>query len=333
MTAVWHRGLRLIENMIGFLKLDLTGKIILTEVGSNAFLFTPIIAAKAGASKVYAWCRDTRYGKASDIISECKQLMLYAGIHENAIEFNSEQVVVSHIQSADIITNSGFLRPLNKEKLQWAKGDAVIPVMYEKWELRPADIDVEYCKQKNIKIAGTWENFPGLNIFDYCEQLIIKLAFEAGIEIKNNRIVVWSDDHFGELAEKGFTRLGATVIKTTSVEVLYNNVKDIDAIFFCDYTSENVLIGEHGLIDVEKISKENPSLIFIHLAGKIKINAIPSQMKVYPGQDGESHRMTYTLSYLGMDPAIRLLTAGFKVGELLSAGNFTNHQLVQPIVQ
>jgi maltose-binding protein MalE len=105
--------------------------------------------------------------------------------------------------------------------------------MYEKWELRQADIDIEFCKQKGIKVAGTWENYPALKIFDYCEQLIVKMVFEAGYEIAQNNILVWSNDHFGKLAQKGFLANGASSVKKVfAASDVYSNAAKVDFVFF-----------------------------------------------------------------------------------------------------
>jgi hypothetical protein len=335
MTAIsgdWIRGLRLSDAIIKKLSLDLTGKTVLTEVGSNAFMFTPLIALKANAEKVWAWCKDTRYGKAEGIIENCKALISYAALDESKIIFEANADNIEHLASADIITNSGFLRPLTKDKLQHVKETAVIPVMYEKWELRASDIDVEYCKQRNLKVAGTWENYPGLEVFDYCEQLIVKLALESGVEIKNNKIIIWSSDQFGEKAESGFLKLGAAeIIKTTSSLVVNDHIHDCDLLLFCDYTSDEILIGESGVLDVDVLHQKNPSLLITHLCGNIDISFIPKEIKVYPAINGSNHKMTFTLAHLGIDPTIRLLAAGLKVGELLSNNTYHNHSLVQLI--
>ena len=56
-----------------------------------------------------------------------------------------------------------------------------------------------YFKQKGIKVAGTWENHPDLKIFDGCGHLAVKISQEAGYEVYQNKIIVWSNDHFGEV--------------------------------------------------------------------------------------------------------------------------------------
>ena len=50
------------------LNLNLTGKTVLTEAASGAYVVTPLIAAIAGA-KVFAYSRTTGSGTADDIFS------------------------------------------------------------------------------------------------------------------------------------------------------------------------------------------------------------------------------------------------------------------------
>ena len=47
------REIKLIRKAIELLDLNLEGKTVLTEVGSNNYLYTPIIPAKAGIMGVY----------------------------------------------------------------------------------------------------------------------------------------------------------------------------------------------------------------------------------------------------------------------------------------
>ena len=60
---------------------------------------------------------------------------------------------------------------------------------------------------KGIKIAGTWEDHPKINVFQSFGSLSTKLALEAGFEIHNNNILVWSDDNFGDVSQKAFLAL------------------------------------------------------------------------------------------------------------------------------
>src|SRR5258706_12539264 len=109
-------------------------------------MVTPILAALAGA-EVYAFTRDTKYGSIGEVRNQANALLDV--FDDKTLKISIIDILTPEIISkADIITNSGHLRPLNSEKLQFAKKEVVIPLMYEAWERRDADIDLEYCKKK-----------------------------------------------------------------------------------------------------------------------------------------------------------------------------------------
>lgn len=323
-----ERTKSLIDRVIRELALDLTDKAVLTEVGSGLFLVTPLIALRANARKVYAWVRDSSYGKAEDIMRSCKELVNEFQLPDN-IEYGINQRPAHHISSADIITNLGFVRPLNSEFLDQVSEHSVIAGMCEAWELRPADIDLHYCKQKNIKVAGTWENHPDLKIFDGCGNLAVKMALEAGYEVYQNNIIIWSNDHFGKVVENGFKNFGANkIIRTTDPGTLYKNIKDIDFLFFCDYNESRQIIGHNGFISIDEIQKLNKGVGIVHLYGDLDNNYIKEKnLNVFPDKKGRASVMTYTLAHLGPKLIINLHAAGLKVGQCLIDGN--ENELVQ----
>jgi hypothetical protein len=308
----FHRYEKLIESVIKKLELDLSGKTVLTEVGSSLFALTPIIALKAKAKKVFAWGKDTRYGKADDCIDFCKKILASFNSNTNDVEFAANVRPSEHIAEADIITNLGNVRPLDESFLKWLKQDAVIPLMCEAWEFRKSDIDLDYCKQKNIKVAGTWENHPKFKIFDACGYLAAKLCFEAGYELYQNKIAIWSNDNFGEVIYKAFQNFyPEKLILTYDTEQLN---QELDFVFIADYMSMGLIIGNNGEIPLAYLKDKG----VVHLSGKIdsdfcRKNKIP----LYPDFDGFSKQMTHTLSHLGPKPMLDLHSAGLKVGQIL----------------
>ena len=108
------------------LGLDLKGKTVLTEAASGAYVVTPVLAALAGA-KVYAFTRTTRYGTVEEIFANTKKLIDDCTSRKLDITL-IDKITPEIIAQADIITNSGHLRPLNEEKLQYAKDNVVIPL-------------------------------------------------------------------------------------------------------------------------------------------------------------------------------------------------------------
>ena len=312
------RAIKLINQAIETLKLNLDGQIVLTEVGSNYYIYTPIIAALAGAKKVCAVTKDSRYGKGEDIKNECLRIAAALGV-ANKIEISINVVPDEFVSEANIITNSGNLRPLNESILSKAKKNVVVPLMYEKWEVRKEDIDIDYCQKNKIKVAGTWEEHPDINVFGACGQLAIKLAHEAGYEVFGNNIVVWSNDHFGDVISEGFRSAGAKkVVTTTNYSDLLKNFKECDFIFVCDYDETRSYFGNNGFMDLNEFTAINDAFGVVHLYGDIDNQLLSNNgVNVYPMRKGVAKFMTQTLGYVGLTPIINLQVAGLKVAECM----------------
>ncbi len=309
-----NRAIKIIDEVRDKLKVDLSGYTVLTEIGSNNYIFTPIIASLCGAKKVYALAKDNSYGAANDIILKAQAYTESLGI--NNIEFFENTVPLSIYESIDILTNSGNLRPINKQIIDLLKPTAVIPLMFEAWEIRDEDINVSYCKERNIKVAGTWENHPDIKVFDYCGMLGVKMALEAGLEITGNKIIVWSNDHFGEVISSKFLKEQASVIQTTSVKEVYDNLKDTDLVFIADYDEQKSYFGEDAIFDTRKIKELNPSVVFVHLYGDVDTDFCKkNEINISPKFQGYPMRMTHTLGYVGLLPILKLQVAGLKVAQ------------------
>ena len=149
---------------VEILELNLKDKIVLTEAASGAYIVTPVIAALAGA-KVYAYSKTTRYGKLEDIFSSTRELAGQFG------KFPLDIQLIDHISpeiiaQADVITNSGHLRPLDEPLLRHAKDGLVIPLMYEAWEWRDTDVDIHYVRKRGFQIGATNERHPDIDVFN-----------------------------------------------------------------------------------------------------------------------------------------------------------------------
>lgn len=324
MSQDYMRPLRLIRTAIAKTRLDLTGLHVLTEVASNHFLYTPIIAALAGARKVFAWTKDTPYGLGVEIQQQCRELVKAARIDKDVITVRVNERPEADVAAADIVTNLGMVRPIDEVFIKMMKENAVIPYMCEAWEVRQGDVDFKAAKAKGIKIAGTFENHSSLKIFDGIGPLCVKLAQEAGFEVYQNRIAVLSKDHFGTVAAQTFLAFGAetaTVITPENLSSLTDT--SFDFALVADYTTDTDYLADNSPIVQMRLP-------VVHLAGNVSIQkAEEGRLMVYPKQQGHAKRMTQTLAYLGPKSVIDLHTAGLKVGEFLHYG-ITN-QLVQPV--
>src|SRR5256885_16892305 len=58
---------RLVDEAVARLRLDLRDAVVLTEAATGSYAVTPVIAARAGAARVYAMGRDTRFGSVGRV--------------------------------------------------------------------------------------------------------------------------------------------------------------------------------------------------------------------------------------------------------------------------
>jgi len=306
-----------INKTVHLLDLDLGGKVVLTEIGSGPFMYSGIIAALGGAEKVFLWSQDSSYGLANQNIEEFDKLRIKYDINTNFI-YRCCHRVQSDIYQSDIICNLGFVRPIDKNFLISLNKNAVISYMAEAWEFRSEDLDLEFCKQKNIRVAGVWENHPNLQIFDKCGNLALAMLDLANFKLETHEVLIISEDNFGITIVNHFnkyTKANATCISPHSIKE--HDVCEYDLVFIADYISSETIVGENGLLEMPLNSK----IKIVHLAGEVKCDyALRNGYDIFPEFDGHHHRMTYTLSLLGPEPVISLHAAGLKVGELLHNG-------------
>ncbi|MDB4773222.1 hypothetical protein OAG30_00560 [Flavobacteriaceae bacterium] len=324
-----NRIIHLIKQYCTQLKLSLEGQVVLTELASGPYRYLPAIAAFAGAKKVIAYTKDSKYGNKKDIIEEGKIFFQKLNISDKI----QIKTIISDQDFSEVtlVTNSGFLRPINDDFIQKLNPGILISLMYDAWELRDNEISIESCKKRNIKVIGTNENSKYFPIFSYCAPLILKMTLNAGYEILNNRILVWSCDDFGIQAKQAFENNGAKeVIMTTDLSILDRYVSTLDFIFICNYNQKSQYFKEGGCFDVSNFIKQNSAIGIIHLFGEIGIDVLKKNgIFYYPRREGKASQMTFTLADLSPLPLLKLQIASLKAAQ--SVIENSNNDLVQPI--
>jgi hypothetical protein len=312
-----YRVRSLIEDAIRFSSLDLSGLVVITEAASRNYVVTPVIAAMAGA-RVYAVTSDSVYGKASDVEEITYNFAEFCNLRDKLeVIFEKRKEIVS---KANIVTNLGFLRPINREFVDMMHADGVIVCLCEAWEVRKEDVDVDYCRKKGIPVMAVEEDYPQLTVFDFCGALCAKMLFELEIEIFKSKIVVVSRDRFGKTIEKYLKAYGADVylVETLKPENrMY--LKDCDALVTADYTGMGTLIGNTAHITAQELAQLSRRISVIQVAGDVDIEEIDKYgIPCFPEKRVGVHRMGMTLADLGPKPVIDLHCAGLKVGEVLA---------------
>lgn len=321
---------KLIHNAIKTLELDLTGLTVLTECASGWYSLTPVIAAVAGAKKVIALGKDTRYGTFESCCDQVNTIATELNVADKICFTNDRSSPV--LKEADIVTNLGMLRPLDKMFLAQLKPTCVIPLMWETWEFRPEDLDLEECKRLGIPVIGTNEHHPDLQIFPYVGWLAVKLLFECGIEVFRSKIIVLGHGEFAELSQAACQSAGAETlfIDTNASEALLlpqnrNFLEDADAILVMDHHSRKMIIGKDASITPKMLHELNPYLTVVHVSGGVsREELLESSITCWPEKFAPAGYMSAATDYLGPRPMIDLHTAGLKVGELSKRDSSSN---------
>jgi hypothetical protein len=319
-----RRAIRLIEDAISKFELNLQNLVVLTEAASRNYIFTPLIAALAGARKVHAVTKNSRYATAKQVIKSTCLVADYWGVADR-LEIHTT-LTPSIIGEADVVTNLGFVRPINKEFISHMKKTAVIPLMFETWEFREEDLDLQECRRKGICVLGTNEVDERLKTFGYIGHLIIKRLFEIEIEVFRSRIAVIGSGKFSLNITNTLGAIGAHVVNifgekahsSRRASPLHGILKGCDAIIVAHHLSPALVVGSNGQVSPSELKELCPDVVVIQLSGRIDRNGLDRyEIRYLPYDEPDEGHMSWSLSELGPRPVIDLHTAGLKVGELM----------------
>jgi len=328
---------RLIRELIGRLHLSLEGRRVLTEGATGSYVAPPVIAAAAGA-QVVAFTRATRFGSVEEVRRQTGRLAEALAVQEK-IEV-VDQLTESVLSSADIVTNSGHLRPLDARRIACLKPGAVIPLMYEGWEFRSEDLDLDACRQRGIAVAGTNEQHPDLRVFDYLGMLAICGLIQSRIPVSFARLLLVCDNPFASYIAQTLAACEAEVyvLEGTSLARLgnprcrvVNAPGEYDAVIVADTPGERPVLGRKG---AAKYAVEQLGIFraMVQVWGDVDRPALGEVLCWPPVPPAPGH-MGVQLSDLGPEPIVRLQAGGLKVGEVLCKRNPTPADLAycQPV--
>ncbi len=316
----------LIQGKIRAFGLDLTGLSILTEAATGNYAYGPIIAALAGAERVYVYCKDSRYGTQAEV---------YANLHAMAERFGiSDRLVYSrekseHAGLADIVTNTGHLRPLDGVFIQKLRPEAVIPLMWETWEWRPTELDLDACRQHGVMVLGTHEGHKDIRLH-LCAGLIpVKMLFDMGFAIFDTRVLLVGGCPVGDFIEDVFKRLSlpyTRILPFTRDEELGSLLESHDVLLVADHREKRQLVGgEDAFIPLTLLRRHNPHLPLAHICGDIDADLLRSSgFCLFPERIAPVGYMSWSGDALGASPTFTLLTAGMKVGEVMARSRKEN---------
>jgi hypothetical protein len=324
-----RRLVRLCTEAVARCQLDLSGRTVLTEAASGPYEVTAVLAAMAGAD-VYALANGTRYASAAELREGTEELAKLAGVagQVELVGHKSKAVV----GEADIVTNSGQIRPIDAQLVSGLKPSAVIPLMYESWECRGADVDLGACRSRGIAVAGTNETHPAVDVFSFLGPMAVKQLHDAGIAVYGSRIAVLCDNPFASYLTDYLGRSGAEAIAMATLAPMPLAGR-WDAILLALTPGPGPVLT---VADARLLAGQAPGAAVIQYWGDADRDALASAgVPVWPPDPPGRGHMGVLPSAVGPEPVVRLQAGGLKVGEVLARGldNATPAELafVQPL--
>jgi len=297
-------------------RLDLSGLVVLTEAASGAYSVTPVLAGMAGAKRVYALTRSTRHGSVEEISAQTAELARLAGVGERVEVITAAEEAI--IAQADVVTNSGHLRPIDAAMIGKMKSGAVIPLMYEAWEYRPGDVDLAAAAERGIPVVGTNERHPAVDVFSFLGLMAVKQLLDAGVAAYGSSILLLCDNPFRPFIERGLRAGGATVETWPS---LYGEAPvsgEKDAILVALHPADRPVLGAR---EARLIAERWPSAVVAQYWGDIDRSALAAVgLQCWPREAPPAGHMGVLPSAVGPEPIVRLQAGGLKAAEVAWRG-------------
>lgn len=295
--------------------LDMSGMTVLTEAATGAYTVTPVLAAMAGAKHVYAFTKPGRHGTVFDAKRETLELAALLGVADR-IEI-LEKISPEILHTVDIVTNSGHLRPLTTELIDQLRDDAVIALMFEAWEFRGEDLDIEACARRRIPVVGVNERHPAVDVFSFLGPLAVKQLHDCGLAVLGSRIGLLCDNDFLAPLHTGLTSLGANVTSFNSVAAVPPDAWDAFVVALQPATTPR--IGQAEAAHLAACAQAGA--VVVQFWGDIDRTALARNgFAVWPASPVKQGHMGILLSEIGPEPIVRLQTGGLRAAEWVRRG-------------
>jgi len=298
--------------------LNLKNKTVLTEAATGNYVVTPIIAALAGA-KVLAFTKESKYGTIKEVKKQ-----IYTIARKTNVEKKLEIITNinnTDLKKIDILTNLGFLRPINKSIILKLSPKCVIPLMWEPWEYRKDELDLDACYEKGIKVYGTNESDSRLKTMDYIGYIVLYFLLKNKLSPFSANILVIGCKKFIEPIVNCLNQNNYSYKKITNYDRKVENINEFNAIVIAENKSSRLIIGKdkNSYIKLSLLSNET---LLIHIAGNIDIKG--KNIKCEPKEPKKFPYMSFTTDYIDNQAIIDLHTAGLKVAEGMLKANEIN---------
>jgi hypothetical protein len=303
----------LAEQAVERCRLDLTGRHVLTEAATGAYASTAVLAALAGA-RVTALARASRHGSVEEVRTWMGGVTAAAGV-DDAVDV-VERLEPEMLGRADVVTNSGHLRPLDEAFIARLQPGAVVPLMMEAWEIDAGRVDVDpvALRRRGIPFAGTNERHPAVGVFDYLGVMAVKLLLDAGVPVQGCDLVLLCDNAFGPYLLRTLRACGARVTVAADPDAV-DLARPVDAVLVSLTPWEGPRLARPHL---ERLSGSTQHALVAQFFGDVdRAAAADLGIRCWPDPAPPQGHMGVLPSDIGPEPIVRLQAGGLKVGQVL----------------
>ncbi|MEC9261803.1 MAG: hypothetical protein VYD53_10730 [Pseudomonadota bacterium] len=316
-----------IKSLIDTLNLDLSGLTVYTEAASGAYLFNPFVALMAGAERVYAQSTDSSYASFEQVKQSNLELAEKLGFAKKFEIFNFRDH--RRLRKSDIVTNSNFVRPIDNDLIKQLKPTASLPLMWETWEVREVDFDLQACRDYDIATLGTNEHEPPVDMLPFNGLLALKLIFELGYDC-GKVLLLGSPDIFAGPMKAYMSKVGIPVTRIGCTQECEHSYAELTThfeqhgheysfIILAEQQLHTEILGKHGFLSFETVQAINPHIKLGVISGGIDVQALEKCNIAYsPKRIAPGGFMSYQLYRLGFLPVVTLFAGGLKVGERMT---------------
>ena len=232
--------------------------------------------------------------------------------------------------NVDIVTNSGHLRPLTAALIDHMPSSAVIALMFEAWEFRPEDIDLQACARRGIPVVGVNERHEAVDVFSFLGPLCAKQLHDCGLSVCRNRIALLCDNGFAEPIMRGLMGLGAHVELFAEVAAV---------------RPDGMGCGRRRPVARPRTSNRAcrsealaalipPEAVVVQFWGDVDRHAAMFHcLNLWPTPPPSAGHMAVLLSEIGPEPIVRLQTGGLRAAEWIRRGGAASPDGFAQIVQ
>jgi hypothetical protein len=238
--------------------------------------------------------------------------------------------------AADVITNLGGVRPIDRSAIQHCKPTAALSLMFGGNDWRPHEVDLEACWQRGMAVAGVDE--VAIDLFRYTGLRITWFLLELGLEVVGCHLVLAGHGPVlgkvmvflagmgarvsavtGEPADWVESRGGRKVAERLDEPAAWEALASADALLTFDPTRQRAFIGPAGEILPELLAQISPGISVVNYSGHVDRAGLEAVgINCFPRHDPGGGHSANTIGEILPAPLIELHTTGLKVGEIMA---------------